>query len=137
MVGLIDGRHDDRIQHGQKGGPCSCTQGWGVNGVCVEKSSAAELRVFSQTTHTYYKPVNISDRLQYFGDYNMRHTNFPGLSTERRHAFVAVVLQLKHCRRTWSPSFIFASSVKMTGGAGGPWESGSHPARADGKDSRP
>ena len=49
----------------------------------------------------------------YFGDYT-RHTNFPGLSTERRHAFVAVALQLKHWRRMLSLSFIFASSVKMT-----------------------
>ena len=50
----------------------------------------------------------------FFGDYTNR-TIFPGLSTDRRHAFVAVVLQLKHCRRMRSPSFIFASSVKKTG----------------------
>jgi hypothetical protein len=62
MVELIDGRHDDSIQHGQKDGPCACTQGWVANGVCVEKSPAAELRVFAQTTHTYYKPACISDR---------------------------------------------------------------------------
>src|SRR6266566_3170651 len=62
MVELIDGRHDDGLQHGQNGGPCSCTQGWVANGVCVEKFSAAGLRVFAQTTHTYYKPVYILDR---------------------------------------------------------------------------
>lgn len=62
-------------------------------------------------------------RQAFFGDYTT-HTIFPGLNTERRHAFVVVVLQLKHCRRMRSPIFIFASSVKMTGGAGVPWKSG-------------
>jgi hypothetical protein len=38
-------------------------------------------------------------------------TNFPGLSTERRHVEVSVALQLKHRRRILLLSFVFASSV--------------------------
>src|SRR6266849_1648135 len=106
MVEPIDGRHDDSIQHDQKGGPCSCTQGLVANGVCVEKSWAGELRVFAQTTHTYYKSVYVSDRF-----FQRLHEAYHFPRTEHR----AAPLQLKHCRCMWSPSFIFASSVKKTG----------------------
>jgi hypothetical protein len=63
MVEPMDGRHNESIRHGRKDGPCSGSQEWVANGVSVRKSSAAELRVLAQTTHTYYKPVYSSNRL--------------------------------------------------------------------------
>jgi len=42
---------------------------------------------------------------------HLLHSNFPGLSTERRHVEVSVALQLKHRRRILLLSFVFASSV--------------------------
>jgi hypothetical protein len=46
-----------------------------------------------------------------YPDDDVKHTNFPALSMERRHVVVSVALQLKHWRRIPSPSFILASSV--------------------------
>jgi hypothetical protein len=59
----MDGRYDDGIQDDWKGeDPRSCAQRNVTNGVCAEKSSAAEPHVFAQTARTCYKPAIISDR---------------------------------------------------------------------------
>ncbi len=80
MAGLMDGRRDDSTRHGQKDDPCSGRQ-WVANGVSVEESSAAELRVFAQTTHTYYKPVYTLDRL-----FRRLHKTYQFSRTEHRAA---------------------------------------------------
>src|SRR5258708_30161600 len=81
MTEPMDGRHDESIRHCRRDGPCSGRQEWVENGVSVRKSSAAELRVLAQITHTYYKPVYTSDRL-----FRRLHKTYQFSRTEHRAA---------------------------------------------------
>lgn len=72
----MDGCYFESFQHGRTQGPCSGTQGWVANGVCVEEYLAAEMHVIAQTARTYCKPNIISDRL--FQRLHKTH-HFPGV----------------------------------------------------------
>jgi hypothetical protein len=107
---------ESRYNHNVPRSGCREQEGprWGAqrqvaNAVCVETTLAVERHVFAQRARTYCRAANVLDTS--YPDDDVRHTNFPALSMERRHVVVSVALQLKHWRRIPSPSLILASSV--------------------------